>query len=175
MLRGTGASIGAARKLRRSMTLPEVLLWRELRSRPGGFKFRRQHPAGPFILDFVCLSARLAIEIDGEAHDRGGSPARDEARDEWLMAQGYRTLRIPAREILHNLDGALGYVLAQCQGGKPARDEWLMAQGYRTLRIPAREILHDLDGALGYILAECQPLHPPPAAGGPPPRSGEDC
>ncbi len=125
MLTGPGSTIRKARKLRRTMSLPEVLLWRELRQRPGGFKFRKQHPAGPFVLDFACLEARLAIEVDGEAHDRGGNPSRDEARDEWLMAQGYRTLRIPAHEILHNLDGALAYILTHCQplhrpaGGPP--------------------------------------------------------
>jgi very-short-patch-repair endonuclease len=127
MLTGPGATIGKARKLRRSMTLPEVLLWRELRGRPGGFKFRRQHPAGPFILDFACLEARLAIEVDGEAHDRESVAVRDAARDEWLMAQGYRTLRIAAQDILHNMDGAVAYILAQCQplhrpsGGPPPR------------------------------------------------------
>jgi very-short-patch-repair endonuclease len=97
------------------MSLPEVLIWGELRKRPGGFKWRRQHAAGPFILDFVCVEARLALEIDGQAHNLGGTPARDEARDEWLMAQGYRTLRISAREILHDLEGALAGILAQCQ------------------------------------------------------------
>jgi very-short-patch-repair endonuclease len=115
MLTGPGATIGKARKLRRKMSLPEVLLWRELRQRPRGLKFRRQHPAGRFILDFVCLEARLAIEIDGEAHDRGGVPAHDIARDEWLLGQGFRTLRIPAREVLHDLDGVIRYLDAQCQ------------------------------------------------------------
>jgi very-short-patch-repair endonuclease len=115
MLTGPGATVAAARRLRRTMSLPEVLLWRELKKRPDGFKWRKQHPAGPFVLDFVCLEARLAVEIDGEGHDRGGNPARDDARDEWVMAQGYRTLRIPAREILGNLEGALAYILAQCQ------------------------------------------------------------
>ena len=114
MLTGRGATVGQARKLRRNMSLPEVLLWRELRKRPGGHKWRRQHAAGPFVLDFVCLEARVALEIDGEAHDRGRNPARDEARDEWLMVQGYSTPRIPAREILHNLEGALAGILAQC-------------------------------------------------------------
>ena len=112
MLTGPGATIGKARSLRRQMTLPEVLLWRALRQRPGGFKFRRQHPAGPFVLDFVCLSARLAIEVDGSAHDRGDIAAHDEARDQWLMAQGFRTLRIPAREVLSNLEGAVAHILA---------------------------------------------------------------
>jgi len=115
MLKGSGAAIGKARKLRRSMSLPEVLLLRELRKRPDGFRFRRQHPAGTYVLDFACLEAKLAIEVDGEAHGRGTNPVHDEARDEWLMAQGYRTMRIPAREVLSDL-GAVGtYILAQCQ------------------------------------------------------------
>jgi very-short-patch-repair endonuclease len=110
------------------MSLPEVLLWRELRKRPDGFKWRKQHPAGPFSLDFTCLEARLVIEIDGEAHDRGSNPARDEARDEWLMAQGYRTWRVPAREVLADLDAVVRMAVElarQCQplhrppGGPP--------------------------------------------------------
>jgi len=115
MLKGSGAAIGKARKLRRSMSLPEVLLWRELRKRPGGFRFRRQHPAGTYVLDFACLEAKLAIEVDGEAHGRGTNPVHDEARDEWLMAQGYRTMRIPAREVLSDLGAVVTYILAQCQ------------------------------------------------------------
>jgi hypothetical protein len=49
------------------MTLPEVVLWQCLRQRPEGLKFRRQHPTGPYVLDFFCSDARLAIEVDGEA------------------------------------------------------------------------------------------------------------
>ena len=70
-----------ARRLRSEMSLPEVLLWRELRKRPGGFKFRRQYPEGRYVLDFACLEARLGIEVDGEAHDRGDRPRRDEVRN----------------------------------------------------------------------------------------------
>ena len=54
-----------ARTLRRAMTRPEVLLWQVLRERPNGLRFRRQHPVGPFVLDFYCPAARLAIEVDG--------------------------------------------------------------------------------------------------------------
>ena len=115
MLTGPAATIGIARKLRRKLTLPEGLLWRELRKRPGGLKFRRQHPAGPFVLDFVCMQARLAIEVDGEAHNRGSNPHRDEARDEWLMNQGYRTLRIAARDVLDNLEGVIVLIVNACQ------------------------------------------------------------
>ena len=77
-----------ARKLRRKMTLPEVILWHSLRQRPAGLKFRRQHPTGPYVLDFFCTDARLAIEVDGEAHSFADRPQRDEARDEWLRSAG---------------------------------------------------------------------------------------
>src|SRR5437660_12668719 len=87
-----------ARQLRRQMPLPEVILWHWLRQRPNGLKFRRQHPTGPYILDFFCSDARLAIEVDGEAHSRGNQPRRDIARDAWLRAAGIETLRISATD-----------------------------------------------------------------------------
>ena len=96
-----------ARKLRRKMTLPEVILWRILRARPNGMKFRRQHPSGPYVLDFFCSDARLAIEVDGEAHSRGDRHARDLKRDQCLRAAGIETLRIPAVELLRNPEDVL--------------------------------------------------------------------
>jgi very-short-patch-repair endonuclease len=48
------------------MSLPEVLLWQALRARPGGWKFRRQHPSGPYVADFYCHEARLIVEVDGD-------------------------------------------------------------------------------------------------------------
>jgi very-short-patch-repair endonuclease len=71
------------------MSLPEGMLWRILRTRPGGFKFRRQHPVGPYVLDFFCRAAAVALEIDGIAHDMGDNPARDEQRDAWLAGTGF--------------------------------------------------------------------------------------
>ncbi|QIG78947.1 endonuclease domain-containing protein [Stakelama tenebrarum] len=110
MLHGPKPTQRRAAKLRREMTLPEGLLWRELRKRPAGLRFRRQHPAGRYVLDFFCPAARLAVEIDGEAHDRGNNPRRDAARDDWLKAQGICVLRIPAREVLNDLDAVMRYI-----------------------------------------------------------------
>jgi very-short-patch-repair endonuclease len=101
-----------ARRLRRSMSLPEVLLWRELRKKPKGIQLRRQHPAGPYVLDFFCAIANLAIEVDSEAHSRGDRPQRDEIRDQWLTKQGVRVMRIPATDVLGNLDGVLRSIAA---------------------------------------------------------------
>jgi very-short-patch-repair endonuclease len=96
------------------MTLPEVLLWRELRARPNGIKFRRQHPAGPYVLDFYCEAGRLAIEVDGAVHGMGDLPERDEVRDEWLREAGIRTMRIPAAEVLADLNAVLIGIVEEC-------------------------------------------------------------
>ncbi|WP_448657934.1 endonuclease domain-containing protein [Sphingomonas sp. CJ99] len=108
-----------ARRERRSGNPPEVLLWRALKLRPGGFKFRRQHPIGPYSLDFACLSARLAIEIDGEAHDRGNALDKDQVRDRTLMACGFRTLRIPARDVMRSADDVVNVIVRACQAPRP--------------------------------------------------------
>jgi very-short-patch-repair endonuclease len=97
------------------MTLPEVLLWRLLRARPDGLKFRRQHPAGPYVLDFYCESAKLAIEVDGDVHGVGDMPQRDSARDHWLEEAGIRTFRVPARDVLENEDAAVMTIVEQCR------------------------------------------------------------
>jgi very-short-patch-repair endonuclease len=106
-VKGAPGAKKKARSLRRSMSLPEVLLWRELRKKPGGVQFRRQHPAGPYVLDFFCATSNLAVEVDGEAHSRGDRPERDIARDDWLSAQGIQVMRIPALDVLKNVDGVL--------------------------------------------------------------------
>jgi very-short-patch-repair endonuclease len=112
-----------AKQLRRDLTLPEGLLWRFLRSRPSGFKFRRQHPIGPYVLDFFCHGAGLAIEVDGMAHDMGDNPARDVRRDAWLEAQGVRTLRIAASDVLAEFEAvAKAIVLACAERAPPPRD-----------------------------------------------------
>jgi very-short-patch-repair endonuclease len=105
-----------ARSLRRCMSLPEVLLWRELRKKPNGVQYRRQHPAGRYVLDFFCATQNLAIEIDGESHEAGDRPLRDEARDKWLESQGIYVIRIAARDVLKNLDGVLQFIAAASHG-----------------------------------------------------------
>ena len=83
-----------ARALRRNMTLPEGLLWQELRKRPEGFKFRRQHPIGRYIVDFYCPTARLVVEVDGLSHEMGSAPERDQRRDLLLREQGLHVLEL---------------------------------------------------------------------------------
>ena len=75
-----------ARRLRRKLSLPEKLLW--VRLRRSKVRFRRQHPIGPYVLDFYCAKMKLAIEVDGAAHDFGSRPQKDAIRTEWLKSQG---------------------------------------------------------------------------------------
>jgi len=96
-----------ARSLRRTMSLPEVLIWTRLRGRSP--RFRRQHPIGPFILDFFCAARALAVEIDGQHHD----PDADARRDAWLAEKGIRTVRIPASDVLRDPDAAAEFILSQ--------------------------------------------------------------
>jgi very-short-patch-repair endonuclease len=90
----------SARKLRKEMSLPEVLLWQQLRGAATGIKFRRQHPVGSYIADFYCSALKLVLEIDGEGHGRGDRPERDAQRDAFLEQNGYRVIRIAAADVL---------------------------------------------------------------------------
>ena len=108
------ANVRFARDLRRKLTLPEVVLWQQLRKRPGGLRFRRQFPCRTYVIDFACLERRLAIEVDGEAHSMGDRPLRDARRDRVLAQAGFRTLRIAARDVLANLEGVLTPILTTC-------------------------------------------------------------
>jgi very-short-patch-repair endonuclease len=96
------------------MSLPEVLLWQALRRRPGGLKFRRQFPSDRITTDFACLSRRLIIEVDGETHSFGDQPRRDAARDALLRSDGFRVLRIAARDVLKDMDAVIRYIVAAC-------------------------------------------------------------
>jgi len=109
-MRAPDRTFQRARHLRRGMSLPEIVLWQALRKlRLGGLRFRRQHPIGPYILDFYCPSARLAIEVDGFTHDTVAEAHRDARRQEWLAQRGVRVLRLRASDVLkdQNLEGAL--------------------------------------------------------------------
>ena len=86
-----------AKRLRRSLTPQELGLWVRLKNRRlGGFKFRCQHPVGPYILDFYCAETRLAVEIDGLSHSSPEQIAHDARRDAYFRAMGVETLRLGA-------------------------------------------------------------------------------
>jgi len=95
-----------ARALRRKLTRPEALLWRELKgAKLTGLQFRKQHPIGPYVLDFYYHAARLCVEVDGAGHVTVW--AKDQRRDAWLAEKGIRTLRLSAQLVLKETTGAL--------------------------------------------------------------------
>lgn len=100
-----------ARILRDKQTAAEQLLWSRLRNRQlGGWKFRRQHGIGPYILDFVCLEAGLVVEVDGGQH--AAQHAYDESRSEFLRSQGLTVLRFWNNEVLEQTEAVLERVCA---------------------------------------------------------------
>jgi very-short-patch-repair endonuclease len=146
VITGPTNTVKRARKLRSEMSLPETLLWRELRKRPGEFKFRRQHPAGIYVLDFYCASVRLAIEVDGFAHDSARAANVDETRAHFLRSQHVATLRVPAKAVLDDLEAAVVRIVVVCEEGAAKMQKRRVTTGV--------------------------PLHH--ATHGPPLRSGED-
>jgi len=115
---GSRVTKDRAKALRRTMSLPEVLLWKAIK---GGvvdrLQFRKQHPMGPYVLDFYCHAVKLAVEVDGASHSLGDRPERDVARDAWLAQHGVATLRLPASLILRDVDAAVSTIRGYLQHG----------------------------------------------------------
>ena len=100
-----GAKLQFARHLRREMTDAERHLWRHLRLKQiDGHRFRRQHPVGPYIVDFVCIERGLVVEVDGGQHAMSTS---DPLRNQYLETQGLATLRFWNHDVLGNIDGVI--------------------------------------------------------------------
>ncbi len=99
-------SLKSARRLRRNMTDVERKLWAKLRdAQLDGFKFRRQHPLGPYVLDFFCEETKLVVEVDGGQHAE--RIEADDERTKWLEAHRCRVLRFWNNDVLQNLTGVL--------------------------------------------------------------------
>jgi very-short-patch-repair endonuclease len=111
-MRAPKETVENARRLRRNLSPPEARLWSRLRARtPETPIFRRQHPVGPYVIDFYCAKARLAVEVDGIGHDMGDRPQRDLRRDAWLWAQGVSVMRIPARQVMRAIDDVVDAIV----------------------------------------------------------------
>ena len=96
-MRSTISTEDRANSLRRGMTQPERVLWAMLRRNQLGVHFRRQHPIGPYILDFYCAAAKLCVEIDGPSHETRRT--RDEHRTRRLVEDGIRVIRFTTDDV----------------------------------------------------------------------------
>lgn len=97
-----------AKNLRRNMTDAERMLWRNLRSKNLGVKFRRQEPIGSFIVDFVCFEKRVIIEVDGGQHSES---KKDGERDDWFREQNFKVLRFWNNEVIKNEEGVMQVIM----------------------------------------------------------------
>ena len=114
-MRSGNLTFSRARRLRRDMTRPEVVLWAYLRNHGvAGMHFRRQHAVGPYILDFYCAAQHLCIELDGITHATPEAARHDDARTAWLEARGIRVVRFAATDVMNaeGLRGILTYIQA---------------------------------------------------------------
>ncbi|WP_173983947.1 endonuclease domain-containing protein [Magnetospirillum sp. SS-4] len=110
-----------ARQLRYVMTDAERRLWSALRGRRlEGCKFCRQHPLGPFVLDFACVAHHLVVEVDGGQH---ADSEADRSRTAWLESQGWRVIRFWNNEVLSNIDGVAATILAALEAPHPPGPE----------------------------------------------------
>ena len=109
-------TVPLARKLRLTPTDAEIRLWSHLRRRQlEGFRFRRQHPLRPYVVDFFCAAAKLAVEVDGGQHGE-----ESEGRARWIEAQGYRVVRFWNNDVLVNTDGVLRTILDALRADPPS-------------------------------------------------------
>jgi very-short-patch-repair endonuclease len=108
--------------LRSNQTIAERRLWQKLQSkRCAGRRFRRQFRLGAYIVDFVCLSDRLVVEVDGESHNH--TIARDEERSRWIESQGFRIVRFTNDDVRYRLEGVVQMIEAEILGATVLKTE----------------------------------------------------
>ena len=95
------------RELRKRLTKTEKILWSRIKNNKLGFKFKRQHSIGGYILDFYCSAERLIIEIDGDSHTNSSAREYDKNRDEYFSELGYNTVRFLNTEVENDLESVL--------------------------------------------------------------------
>ena len=118
MTNKTSPILHHARRMRREPTKSERLLWQKLRGRQlGGYKFRRQHPIAPYIVDFYCAQTKLIVELDGDIHTF--QEAYDAERTAYLEAQGYLVMRFWNNQVFQEIDGVLSAILDACESPSP--------------------------------------------------------
>lgn len=96
-----------AKELRNHVTTAEMLLWGYLRTKPDGFKFRRQHPLGIFVADFYCHRLKLVIEVDGSIHKRKEVAEHDRYRQRLIEEDGMKVVRFTNEQIETDIENVI--------------------------------------------------------------------
>lgn len=104
-------NVNLARALRNSATKAEVILWGSLRKKQTGFKFRRQTPLGPYIVDFYCPKLRLVIEVDGAIHTLDKIKERDKERQKYLENNNLIVIRFWNHQIFEDIDSVMEQII----------------------------------------------------------------
>ena len=116
-------AVKKAREMRKALTPPEARLWVQLRRfRAVGFPFRRQTPFRGYFLDFVCLRARLVIEVDGRTHET--RKEHDRTRDAVLLREGFKTVRFSNEDVRDYMDWVLDRIRSELGAGLPHPDRF---------------------------------------------------
>ncbi|MGX0586365.1 very-short-patch-repair endonuclease [Sphingomonas sanguinis] len=114
-------TVQRARQLRRDASEPERRLLRALRETYPYLKWRHQTPLGPFFADMLCFSKKLVIEVDGDTH--AAAEGYDASREDFMMREGYRTVRVTNADVMQNLEGVLtqiSFSLREKEGARAA-------------------------------------------------------
>ena len=98
---------GFAKENRREMTIAERILWEGLRNKKTGFKFRKQHPIGDYIADFICIEKKIVIEVDGGYHNTLEQQQDDRVRTIDIEKMGYNVIRFTNEEVEHDLQNVI--------------------------------------------------------------------
>ena len=132
---------GYAREMRSNPTDAEKAAWMMLSDEQTGYKFRRQHIIGNYIVDFVCLEKSLVVEIDGEYHNEWEQQINDAARTEWLAIKGFHVIRFTNAQVIGNPEGFIQKVkeALRLQSSLPTGEGWGGAQTIMWLATQARE------------------------------------
>ena len=109
-----------AAKLRANMTETENIIWEFLRTKPSGFKFRRQHPINKYILDFYCHRKRLSIEIDGGYHLNIEQKEKDNERTKYLKSVGIKEVRFTNKQVMGDKEKIVKQIEAELHADTPS-------------------------------------------------------
>jgi isoleucyl-tRNA synthetase len=132
-----------ARSNRKNQTEAETVLWETIRNNKLGSKFRRQHAIDEFIADFVCIPARLVVEVDGAIHDLPDYKTYDQTRTEYLEALGYQVLRFSNEDVVQHLNRVVAQIQETIKERLYQQDKMISAQENQEAPSPREKGLGD--------------------------------